>query len=414
MRWFRTLAVILLGGGLAAADDWPHWLGPNRDGGTAEKVAPWKKAPKAAWRFAVGPGFSAPVVADGRVFIHAQIKEKEQEEVIALDAKTGRKLWRKKYDRAPFQSVIGSGPRATPAVFLDHVYTYGITGLLTCFEAKTGKQMWQVDTYKKFKAKLPRYGVCCSPLIEGNRLVVSVGGKGTAFVAFDIDNGEVLWKGLDEPPSTTSPVVVTYNPRANETRRDVVFMSGKGLVGVNPVTGNFCWDYAVADRPFGSTPTPACVDNLIVTSSMKHGAIAVRLTREKDRLTASPAWKNAKLTCSFSTPVVVGKDQIYLVTSVTSPEVTSTLRCVDLKTGKELWNQPKVGKHHAGLLRTGDNKLLMLTEDGTLKLLQANRKAYRELAKAKVCGPTFVAPALAGGRLYVRDGDEVVCLKLAD
>jgi outer membrane protein assembly factor BamB len=412
MLWLRTLVVLLLSAPLAAAEDWPHWLGPNRDGSSPEKVAPWKKAPPVLWRFPVGEGFSAPVIADGRVFVHARVKDKDEEEVIALDARTGKPLWRASYPRAHFESVIGTGPRATPAVFLDHVYTYGITGVLSCFRADSGKPVWRVDAYKQFKAKLPRFGVCCSPLVEGNRVLVSVGGKGASFAAFDTDKGEVLWKGLDEPASTTSPVIFMHGPK-QERRREIVFLSGQGLVAVSPLDGALAWDFPLADRAFGSAPTPVCAGNLIVTSSMKNGGIAVRVADEKGKLVARQAWKNPELTASFSPPVVVGKDHVYLVTTITNPEVTSSLRCVEVKTGKTLWTQPKIADHHAGLLRTGDDRLLMLDDSGTLRLLDPNPKAYRELARSKVCGPTFVNPALANGRLYVRDDKAIVCLRLA-
>lgn len=412
MLWLRTLVVLLLCAPLAPAEDWPHWLGPNRDGSSPEKVAPWKKAPRVVWRHPVGEGFSAPIIAGGRVFVHALVKDKEEEEVLALDARTGKQLWRASYARAPFQSVIGNGPRATPAVFLDYVYTYGITGILSCHRADTGKLVWRVDAYKQFKATLPRYGVCCSPLVEGNRVLLSVGGKGASFAAFDADKGEVLWKGLDKPASTTSPVIFMHGPK-QERVREVVFLSGQGLVGLSPLDGSLSWDFPLADRAFGSAPTPACAGDLIVTSSMKNGGIAVRVALVKGHWVASQAWKNPELTASFSPPVVVGKDHVYLITTVTNPEVTSSLRCVALKTGKILWTQPKIADHHAGLLRTGDNKLLMLADSGILKLLDPSSKAYRELARARVCGPTFVNPALANGRLYVRDDKALVCLQLA-
>jgi outer membrane protein assembly factor BamB len=412
MIWLRSLLLLLLCSALAQAEDWPHWLGPFRDGSTPEKVVPWKKAPQVLWRQPVGEGFSAPVIAEGRVFHHAGIKDKDEEEVIALDARSGKKLWRATYARARFKSLIGTGPRATPAVMLNRVYTYGITGVLSCFEVDSGKLVWRVDAYKKFKAAVPKYGVCCSPLIEGNRVLVSVGGKGTAFVAFDSDSGDVLWKGLDEPASTTSPIVITYSPAEQETRREVVFLSGKGLVSFSPLNGEFAWDFPLSDRKVDSAPTPVCVGNLILTNSVKNGGTAVRLARKKGHLTASALWKNPDLTSSFSPPVLVGKDHVCMVINKTSPEVTVLLECIDAKTGKALWTKPKIGDHHVGLLRTGNNKLLLLTDRGILKLVDPNPKAYRELATAKVSGPTFINPALANGRLYIRDGKEVVCLDM--
>ena len=239
-----------------------------------------------------------------------------------------------------------------------------------------------------------------------------MGGKGTAFVAFDSETGKVLWNGLNEPPSTTSPIIITYSPGEQEMRREVVFLSGKGLVGFNPLDGEFAWDFPLSQQKVNSSPTPVAVGNLVLTSSMKYGATGVHLTRSKGKLTASSLWTNPDLTSSFSPPVLVGKNQVYMVVNKTNPEVTANLACIDAKTGKPLWTRQKVGDHHAGLMRTGNNKLLLLTDGGTLKLLDPNPKAYRELASAKVCGPTFVNPALANGRLYVRDGTEVLCLEL--
>src|SRR5262245_1680280 len=177
MRWSRTLSSLLL---ICAAPtfaaDWPQWLGPERDGGSAEKVAPWKEAPKPAWSLPVGEGYSSPVVARGRVFVHARVKDKDEEEVLALAAKTGKVLWRDAYPRAPFASAVGAGPRATPSVVLGRVFTLGVTGVLSCYQADTGKVLWRVDLYKKFGGKPPRFGVCSSPVVEGGLVVVSVGG----------------------------------------------------------------------------------------------------------------------------------------------------------------------------------------------------------------------------------------------
>src|SRR5262245_24958104 len=139
MTWLRAVVAALVIGPAAAAADWPQWLGPRRDGGTVESVEPWTAPPPQLWRAKVGAGFSSPVVADGRVFVHAKVRRKEAEELVAFDAATGKEVWRTAYDRAPYSSVLNTGPQATPTVAGGRVYTFGITGVLTCFEADNGK-----------------------------------------------------------------------------------------------------------------------------------------------------------------------------------------------------------------------------------------------------------------------------------
>src|SRR5262249_10699078 len=205
MVWRPALLLLLLVCPLASAGDWPQWLGPNRDGASAEKVEPWKETPKVLWRVPVGVGYSVPVIAGGPVFVHARVAGKEEEEVLALDAKTGKELWRVSYKRAPFTSFLNTGPQGTPCVVQGRVYTFGITGTLSCFEADSGKLRWQVDAVKKLGARVPRFGTTCSPLVVGNRVLVAVGGKGSAVAAFDTDKGELAWKALDGPISPASP-----------------------------------------------------------------------------------------------------------------------------------------------------------------------------------------------------------------
>jgi outer membrane protein assembly factor BamB len=409
-----SLFLFLVCSGTASAADWPQWLGVNRDGTSPDKVSPWKTAPKALWRVPVGAGFATPVIADGRVFIHARVEGKEAEEVLALDERTGKQLWRSAYPRAPYFSLINTGPQATPAVVLGRVYTFGITGLLSGFDTVTGKQLWQVDVYKQFGVHAPRFGACCSPLVVGNRVLVSVGGTGSAVAAFDTETGAVAWKALDDPISTASPILFTNRTKAAQAALEVVFVNGQGLVALNPFDGAVSWEFALADQPLVAAPSPVAAGDVLLTSSTATGGVGVKLTAEAERLTAARAWVNADLTGYFATPVVADKDFFYMVTTVTMPQPVTNLRCVNVHTGKEQWNRPKVGFFHAGLVRTGNNKLLMLSDAGKLTLLEHDPKGYRELATAPVCGPTFVSPALANGRFYVRDNKELICLQLGE
>ena len=146
-----SVLAIASAGGIRAAD-WPQWLGAGRNGATTETVAAWTEPPKTLWTAELGPGFSAPVVAGGKVFIHARVAEAEREEMIAFESKSGKVLWRTAYDREPYSSVLNTGPQATPAVAAGRVYGFGITGMLTCFDADSGAIAWQVDTAKTLDA----------------------------------------------------------------------------------------------------------------------------------------------------------------------------------------------------------------------------------------------------------------------
>jgi len=407
MPWSRSLGALFLVSTLAAAADWPQWLGPTRDGVSPEKVAPWKEAPKVLWRQPVGEGHSSPVVADDKVFVHAKVKDKEQEELLAFDAKSGKPLWHTPYDRDKFTSPFGNGPRATPAVSGGKVYTFGVTGILSCFEAEGGKQVWQEDTLKKFKAKNLTFGVSCSPLIEGDLVLVDGGGKGASIVAFNKDKGDVAWKTGDDPASYASPIAFGQGKE-----RQVVFLTQQGLIGLAPADGTVFWKFPLVDKLSESSTTPVRVGDLLVGSSVTYGSVGLKLESKDGKPGVSEGWKNGALNCYFSTPVAVGKDQLYMVTGNILPPAAVTLRCVDVKTGKELWNKPKVGKYHAALIRTADDKLLMLDDGGTLLLLEPSAKEYKELCRAKVAGDLWAHPALSDGKLYVRDGKELICLQL--
>lgn len=407
MPWLRSLGFVLLCAGMASAGDWPQWLGPTRNGVTAEKVAPWSQPPKLLWRLPVGEGHSSPIVAGGKVFLHAKVKDKDEEEVIACDAVSGKELWRQAYPRAAFKSIFGVGPRGTPALDGGKLFTFGVTGVLTCWDAAEGKQLWQVDTLKEFKAANLFFGVSCSPLIDGDHVLVNVGGpNGSSIVAFDKVKGTVGWRALDDKASYSSPIHVGQGKD-----RQIVFLTQKGLAGLSP-DGLVLWQFPLVDKLSESSTTPAVVGHLLIGSSVTYGSAGIKLETKDGKPGFSEAWKNDTLKCYFSTPVAVGKEQVYMVTGGIIPPPSANLRCVDVETGKELWAKNKVGKYHAALMRTGDDKLLLLDDGGGLALLDPNPKEYKELAQSKLCGPTWAHPALANGKLYIRDDKWLLCFEL--
>src|SRR5262249_113252 len=267
----------------------------------------WTEAPKVLWKQEVGPGHSSPVVAGGKVFLHTKVKEKakEEEEVTAYDAASGKLLWHTSYPRTKFSSPFGTGPQATPSVAGGKVYSFGATGVLTCLEADGGKKIWQVDTLKEFGARNLFFGAACSPLVEDGKVLVNVGGKGASVVAFTKDKGEVAWKALDAPASYSSPIAF-----GKGKERQVVFLTQQGLASFRPSDGEVFWQFPLMDKLNESSTTPVHLDDFLLASSVTYGSLGLRLTGKDSKPAAEEMWKNPTLTCYFATPVPVGKDHL--------------------------------------------------------------------------------------------------------
>jgi outer membrane protein assembly factor BamB len=372
-------------------------------------VPAWTGQLKELWRQPVGEGNSSPVVVGGRLYVHAKVKGKDSEEVIAFESDSGKEIWRKTYERAQMNFAYGNGPRATPSVVDGKVYTYGITGLLTCFDAAEGKILWQVDTWKDFAAPRLFFGAACSPLVDGGRVYVNVGAKGASVVAFGAAKGNVVWKSGDDPASYASPILT-----GTGAAQQLIVFTGKGIASLTPADGKLNWEFPLVDKLMESSTTPVRIGDRLLASSITYGSAALRLEEVDGKPGYAEAWKNAELTSYFATPVAVDPDHVYMVTGrlplVGKPE--ASLHCVDMKTGKKLWTKPKVGEFHASLLRTGDNKLLLLEENGELVLVDPQTSGYKELARAKVCGHVWAHAAVADGKLFLRDDRDLICLQL--
>ena len=408
MKELRVLAILLLTASLAAASDWPQWLGARRDGSTDEIVKPWKEPLKVLWKKPVGEGHSSPVVADGKVYLHARVPGKNEEVVYAFDAVKGDPIWDTKYPRAFFLNPFGLGPRGTPAVDAGKIYSLGITGILSCFDAKTGAKVWQVDTLAEFNAKNLTFGVSGSPLIDGDHVLVNVGGKGASIVALHKATGKTVWKTLDDAASYSSPILY-----GKGDDRQAIFLTAKGLVSVSPKDGSVYWQHPFQDKLAESSTTPVVLDDRLFASSVTLGGVALKLETGQAIPKARQLWMKKEWHCYFSTPSTVGRDSLYLVTGQASlTKAVANMHCVEMSTGKSLWKREKVGKYHASLARTGDNKLILIEEDGDMVLIQPDPKEYRELCRSKICGNTWAHPAIANGRLYIRDANDLICIEL--
>ena len=404
MRTLPTFAVCLFATVPLSAADWPQFLGPNRDSASPEKVPVWKEKPKELWKQPVGEAHSSPVVAGGVVFCFYKVKDQEAEALAAFDAKTGERKWEKSYERAKFSPPFGAGPRGTPCVDDGKVYTLGNTGVLACWDAKSGDIKWKLDTLKEFNAKNLVFGVSTSPTVVGRHVIVMTGGKGAGIVGIDKATGKVAWQATDDRASYASPIVV------GDKNPDLVFLTGDHVRAVKADSGKAVWAYPFVDKLLESSTTPVKAGDLYVAGAVTVGSVGVKVEGGE----AKQVWKNPKLTCYFSTPVLVG-DYLYMVNGEAKfPGGTITLRCVEAKTGDIKWEKPDAGKYHAALLKTGDGHLLMHDDYGNLRLLKPDPKEYTELAKAKVCGDTWAHPALCDGKLYVRDDKNLICLQVGE
>jgi outer membrane protein assembly factor BamB len=391
----------------APAADWPQWLGPNRDGSTTEKVVPWMGELKPVWTKSVGEGNTSPVVSGGLLFLHTKVADKSAEMVQAFDAKTGEVKWEKTYDKAVFKPLFGHGPRSTPCVVRDRLFTLGITGVLACWNAADGELIWQKDTLAEFKEQNLFFGVSSSPIVVDDKVLVMLGKGKTGVVAFNVKDGSVAWKAGGDSASYSSPIVF-----GEGAKRQVVFLTGANVLSLSPA-GEVLWKYPFVDAMSESSTTPMKVDDILIASSVMNGSVGLKVTEKDSKPGVALGWKNPALTCYFSTPVAAGKDHVYMVTgSLTGKSIT--LRCVNAVSGKETWTKPNMGKYHAAMLKLGDGNLLLHDDNGNLMLLAPDIKQYKELARSKVCGETWAHPAFANGYFYVRDGKELLCYMLPE
>jgi len=391
--------------GLQAAD-WPQYLGPGRDGvypGEALTRAWPSDGPKVLWRKRnIGVGMSGIVVAKERAILFHEVDRYDTIE--CLDVKTGKTIWENNY-ASSFVAGYGSsaGPRATPAIVGGRVYTMGGQGIVVCTDFATGKTIWQVDTQKSYRASDGFFGMACSPLVEGNAVLLNIGGEaGAGIVALDKNSGKLLWKTLDDEASYSSPVMATLHgkPRA-------VFFTRTGLAVVDPANGKIDFQnrWRARNQASVNAAAPLVVGELIfVTSSYNTGALVLRMVGGSYK----KVWSNDTSLSSQYASVMHRGGFIYGTHGRADVPPVPALRCVELATGKVRWSVDDFGD--CMMLLSGD-QLLALMESGELVLGQVTPAGWREISRAQVVGSGARSqPALANGRLYVRSRNQVVCL----
>lgn len=393
----------------AATSDWPQWRGPKRDGRVNGFTLPrnWPKALREQWKVTVGVGHSSPLLVGGSIYVFA--RSADEEVLLALDAANGRELWRSAqrvaYEMNPAARDHGKGPKSTPVFHNNRVYTLGISGHLSCHDARTGKVKWRKDFAGQYPSTSPLYGTAMSPIIENNLLIAHVGGhdKG-ALTAFDAETGKVVWSYEQDGPAYSSPIVAEL-----AGVRQVVTFTQRELIGLEAATGKLLWKRPAKSSYDTNSVTPIVYQDALIFSAEGQGITAVRLLKQGAVMVAQEVWNNKENELYMNSPVLEGNLLFGM-----SARKKGQFFCIDAASGKTLWQSPGRMGENAAIINA-EKVLLFLTNDASLIIVPANATEYAPLVQYTVAkSPTWAHPVVAGNRILVKDETTLASLSLTE
>ncbi len=426
------------------AAQWPRFLGPTFDGVAPGGNFRWTEKPELVWSLPVGDGYGIGTVADGKYFhfdAATVARGLSDERLRCIDLQTGETIW-SKTQSIVYQDLLGyeDGPRSSPTVVGDHVYTLGVTGILTCRHVDSGEQVWSVDTNEKYGVVQNFFGVGCSPLFLDNRLIVMVGGSpardqdiapmrldrvspnGSAVVALDPMTGKELWKCGDDLASYSSP-----RPIEIDGKKLVLVFAREGLMGIDPELGKVMWRFDHRARILESVNAmmPVVVDDhVLISECYEVGSALLRVSEDScQMLWKDPPgnrrsdWARQSFRAHWATPIVID-GYLYGCNGRNPPD--SDFRCIDFQTGEVKWIDPR--RIRSSVTRVGDH-LVVLEERGRLQVVEPSPQELKVVAewdlavpdgdRPAISYPCWAAPIVVGDRLILRGTSQVLCLKLA-
>jgi outer membrane protein assembly factor BamB len=397
MRPIKGLTLIWLATASLHAADWPQWRGSNRDGISTETglLAAWPAAgPPVVWTAAgLGEGYSSIAVAAGRIYTQGQRGSRQY--VMALDVKTGAKVWETPTGGS-FNESRGNGPRGTPTIDGTRVYAMAADGTLACLDAASGKAIWSQNVLRTYGGPLPPWGISESPLIDGDRVIVMPGGRGASLVALNKTTGALVWKSGNDAAGYSSAVITDA-----AGIRQIVALNADAVVGVRADNGQPLWRYTKVANSTANIATPIVRNEFaFVSTEYESGGALLKLGAAN----VSEVYFTRNMRNHYSSAVLVD-DVLYGFNS-------SILTAMRFSSGQLLWRDRSVGK---GSVAYADKRLYVLSEDGVLALVEPRTDQYREISRFDLRSgryPTWSPPVIADGRLYVRDQDRLTAFNI--
>jgi outer membrane protein assembly factor BamB len=389
-----TVVVVLTLAATVAAQDWPQWRGPGRDGVVTSfrEPASWPKTLTKRWQVEVGTGYATPLVVGDRIYVFS--RQAQDEVMAAFDSRSANVIWRTSYP-APFTmnpatAPHGPGPKSTPTFADNRIFTLGMSGKVTAFEAQTGKQIWQ----KPSPPVEPLFHTAMSPLVDGNNVIVHVGGHDNgALTAFDVATGAVKWSWNGDGPAYGSPLLFNLSGT-----RQVVTFTQKNFVGVSAATGELLWRRPYTTPSTTTSQTPILYKNMVIEMGRANGVTAFVAASRAGQWTTENIWHTDDVSMHMSDAVVVN-NVLYGLSHLNSGEYFA----LDLDTGKVLWKSEPRQAAHAAIARAG-NTIFSLEEDGELVVLRHNPMRFEPIVRYPVAtAATWTQPVLSGNRIFIKD-----------
>lgn len=380
---------------------WTSFRGPNRNGHYDEKpiLTQWpKEGLRQIWRQPIGGGYSSFIVADGRACIIEQ--RRDFEVVVAYAVSDGRELWTNGWPDKFEEPMGGEGPRATPTYDQGKIYATGGNGEFRCLDAGSGRTIWRRNIIAENHAEVPKYGEAVSPLIVEDKVIVLPGGtNGLSVAAYDKLTGAPLWTSLSDKQAYTSPMLVTL-----AGQRQVLIVSARGVMGILPENGQLLWHlpWVVENDNAIAQPVLLGANRFLLSAGYGKGCAAFEVTQTNAVFEARQVWRNTFLKNKFSSSVfyegcIYGLDD-------------ETLVCLDAASGERKWRDGRFG--YGQVLLAGGH-LVILGGNGELALVKASPLAFEELARFPALhGKTWNHPAMADGKIFVRNAVEMACFDL--